>query len=138
MVEKEAGNFLMTLPDVALVLTADDLQTKVYEEGLRKTMQNGYHIKRSGDLLVSYTSGTIIHPNPNIAIEKVNGTVHGSGYSYDTQVPMVWMGKGIPKGESVRAIHPIDIAPSLSMLLNIPLPSASQGKPLTELFDNKP
>jgi predicted AlkP superfamily pyrophosphatase or phosphodiesterase len=136
MVEKEAGNFLMTLSEVALVLTADDLQTKVYEEGLRKTMQNGYHIKRSGDLLVSYTSGTIIHPNPNIAVEKVNGTVHGSGYSYDTQVPMVWMGKGISKGESVRAVHPIDIAPSLSMLLNIPLPSASQGKPLTELFNN--
>ncbi len=48
---------------------------------------------------------------------------------------MVWMGAGIPKGESVRAVNPIDIAPSLSMLLNISLPSASQGKPLVELFE---
>lgn len=136
LIEKEAADFLMTLPEVSLALTADDLQTKVYEEGLRKTIQNGYHVKRSGDVLIIYNSGTIIHPNPNIKIENVNGTVHGSGYSYDTHVPLVWMGKGIKKGESVRAVNPIDIAPSLSMFLNIPLPSASQGKPLTELFEN--
>ncbi|MGK0494718.1 MAG: hypothetical protein ACJAU2_001099 [Maribacter sp.] len=135
VVQKEAVNFLMTLPEVSLALTANDLQTQVYEEGIRKIIQNGYYAKRSGDVLVTYTSGTIIHPNATIAVEKVNGTVHGSGYTYDTQVPMVWMGAGIPKGESVRAVNPIDIAPSLSMFLNIPLPSASQGKPLIELFE---
>ena len=135
VVQKEAVNFLMTLPEVSLALTANDLQTQVYEEGIRKTIQNGYFAKRSGDVIVTYTSGTIIHPNPNIAVEKVNGTVHGSGYTYDTQVPLVWMGAGISKGESVRAVNPIDIAPSLSMFLNIPLPSASQGKPLIELFE---
>ena len=135
MVEKEAADFLMSSPEVFLALTADDLKIQVYEEGLRKTIQNGYYVKRSGDVIISYTSGTIIHPNPNIDVIDVNGTVHGSGYTYDTQVPMLWMGAGIPKGESVRAVHPIDIAPSLSMLLNIPLPSASQGKPLVELFE---
>lgn len=135
LVEKEAADFLMTMPEVSFALTAHDLQTQVYEEGIRKTIQNGYHIKRSGDVLITYTSGTIIHPNPNIDVENVNGTVHGSGYTYDTQVPMVWMGAGIPHGESVRAVNPVDIAPSISMLLNLPLPSASQGKPLTELFE---
>jgi len=135
MVQKEVANFLMTLPGVSLALTADDLQTQVYEEGIRKTMQNGYHVKRSGDVLISYTSGTIIHPNSNIGVENVKGTVHGSGYSYDTHIPLIWMGKGISYGESVREVNIIDIAPSLSMLLNIPLPSASQGKPLMELFE---
>ena len=122
LVEKEAADFLMTMPEVSFALTAHDLQTQVYEEGIRKTIQNGYHIKRSGDVLITYTSGTIIHPNPNIDVENVNGTVHGSGYTYDTQVPMVWMGAGIPHGESVRAVNPVDIAPSISMLLNLPLP----------------
>jgi predicted AlkP superfamily pyrophosphatase or phosphodiesterase len=135
IIQKDAANFLMTLPEVSLALTADDLQTQVYEEGIRKTIQNGYHVQRSGDILITYTSGTIIHPNPNIDVANVNGTVHGSGYSYDTQVPMIWIGKGITQGESVRPVHPIDIAPSLSMLLNIPLPSSSQGKPLSELFE---
>jgi predicted AlkP superfamily pyrophosphatase or phosphodiesterase len=136
IIQKEAADYLMTLPEVSFALTANDLQTFVYEEGIRKTIQNGYYVKRSGDVIISYSSGTIIHPNPNIDVEMVNGTVHGSGYSYDTHVPLIWIGKGIKSGESVRAVNPIDIAPSLSMLLNIPLPSSSQGKPLTELFDN--
>ena len=58
-------------------------------------MQNGYHVQRSGDVLINYTSGTIIHPNPTIEVGNVKGTVHGSGYSYDTHVPLIWMGKGI-------------------------------------------
>tara|TARA_R110002074_G_scaffold197610_7_gene364851 strand:+ start:11901 stop:13595 length:1695 start_codon:yes stop_codon:yes gene_type:complete len=136
IIQKEAADYLMTLPEVSFALTANDLQTFVYEEGIRKTIQNGYHVKRSGDVIISYSSGTIIHPNSNIDVEMVNGTVHGSGYSYDTHVPLIWIGKGIKSGESVREVNPIDIAPSLSMFLNIPLPSSSQGKPLTELFEN--
>ena len=136
IIQKEAADYLMTLPEVSFALTADDLQTYVYEEGIRKTIQNGYHVKRSGDVIISYSSGTIIHPNSNIDVEMVNGTVHGSGYSYDTHVPLIWIGKGIKSGESVREVNPIDIAPSLSMFLNIPLPSSSQGKPLIELFEN--
>ena len=134
LIQQEAADFLMTRPEVAFALTAHDLITQVYETGIRKTIQNGYHVKRSGDVLVSYTSGTILHPNPNIEVEKVNGTVHGSGYTYDTHVPLLWFGSGIIQGESVRPVNPIDIAPSLSLFLNIALPSASQGKPLTELF----
>jgi len=136
IIQKEAADYLMTLPEVSFALTADDLQTYVYEEGIRKTIQNGYYVKRSGDVIISYSSGTIIHPNPNIDVEMVNGTVHGSGYSYDTHVPLIWIGKGIKSGESVKAVNPIDIAPSLSMFLNIPLPSSSQGKPLSALFEN--
>ena len=137
IIQKDAADFLMRQPGVSLALTADDLQTHVYEEGIRKTMQNGYHVQRSGDVLINYTSGTIIHPNPTIEVGNVKGTVHGSGYSYDTHVPLIWMGKGITVGESVRAVNPIDIAPSLSMLLSIPLPSSSQGKPLMELFEKQ-
>ena len=133
-IQQEAADFLLSRPEVALSLTAHDLKTQVYENGIRKTIQNGYHVKRSGDLMTTYASGTILHPNPNIEIEKVNGTVHGSGFSYDTHVPLLWIGKGIIQGESIRPVHPIDIAPSLSLMLNIALPSASQGVPLTEIL----
>lgn len=134
-VQQDVADFLMTQKGVYLALTAHELQTRTYEEGLRKTMQNGYYPQRSGDVLVSYNSGTVINHDPRMAVEKVKGTVHGSGYSYDTHVPLLWMGSGIPKGESVRSVNPIDIAPSLAMFLNLRLPSAVQGKPLNELFD---
>ncbi len=135
VIQQEVADFLMTQKGVYLALTAHDLQTQTYEEGLRKTMQNGYYPKRSGDVLLSYNSGTILNPNSRMAVERVKGTVHGSGYSYDTHVPLLWMGLGIPNGESVRSVNPIDITPSLAMFLNLRLPSAVQGKPLSELFD---
>ena len=135
VIQQEVADFLMTQKEVYLALTAHELQTKTYEEGLRKTIQNGYHPKRSGDVLISYNSGTILNPDPQMVVERVKGTVHGSGYSYDTHVPLLWMGSGIPKGESVRSVNPIDITPSLAMFLNLQLPSAVQGKPLSELFD---
>lgn len=135
VIEQEVADFLMTLPEVYLALTAHDLQTQNYENGLRKTIQNGYYPERSGDILVTYKSGVVIQPDSGAAVENVKGAVHGSGYSYDTHVPLVWMGLGIPHGESVRAVNPIDIAPSLAMLLNLQLPSAVLGKPLEEFFN---
>jgi len=135
VIQQEVADFLMTQKGVYLAITAHELKTQTYEEGLRKTIQNGYHPKRSGDVLLTYDSGTIISPNSQMAVERVKGTVHGSGYSYDTHVPLLWMGLGIPHGESVRSVHPIDIAPSLAMFLNLQLPTAAQGKPLNELFD---
>ena len=137
VIEQEVADFLMTLPEVYLALTAHDLQTQNYEDGLRKIVQNGYYPERSGDVLVTYKPGTVIHPDSGVAVEKVKGTVHGSGYSYDTHVPLVWMGLGIPQGESVRAVNPIDITPSLAMFLNLQLPNAVQGKPLEEFFNEK-
>ena len=135
VIQQEVADFLMTQKGIYLALTARDLRTQTYEEGLRKTMQNGYYPKRSGDILLAYDSGTIINPNSRMPVEKVKGTVHGSGYSYDTHVPLLWMGAGIPKGESVRSVNPIDITPSLAMFLNLRLTSAVQGKPLSELFE---
>ena len=44
--------------------------------------------------------------------------------------------KGIRKGESSRRVHPSDIAPTLSALLNLQMPSGTSGTPLTELLDN--
>jgi len=135
VIQQEVADFLMTQKGIYLALTAHNLQTQTYEEGLRKTIQNGYYPKRSGDVLLTYNSGTILNANSQMAVERVKGTVHGSGYSYDTHVPLLWMGMGIPHGESVRNVNPIDIAPSLAMFLNLQLPSAAQGKPLSELFD---
>ena len=62
------------------------------------------------------------------------GTDHGSVYNYDTHVPLIWYGKNIPKGNTVRKILITDIAPTLSFLLNIPLPDAATGNPVLEIF----
>jgi predicted AlkP superfamily pyrophosphatase or phosphodiesterase len=133
-IEQEVADFLIDIPGIHNVLTAHDLQTRNYDNGIRQLVQNGYYAKRSGDVLLSFDSGFTQNPNSNIDVSQIKGTTHGSGYAYDTHVPLLWFGSGIPKGESVRKVAPIDIAPSLAMIFNINLPSGTSGEPLVEIF----
>ena len=70
----------------------------------------------------------------SINLSEVKGTTHGSGYAYDWHVPMLWMGSGIPHGQSVRKVAIPDISASLAMFLNLQQPSGSSGNPLIEIF----
>jgi predicted AlkP superfamily pyrophosphatase or phosphodiesterase len=88
----------------------------------------GYNVQRSGDILLTLNPGWLTEGN------KGGGTTHGSHYTYDTHVPMLFYGMKINTGSSVK-YHPItDIAPTLSMLLNIKLPSGATGHPIEEMF----
>ncbi len=92
-------------------------------------LQNGYNNKRSGDILYNLSPSDL-----NDAFGR-KGTDHRTPYAYDTHIPIIFYGKGIRSGSSVRRVDITDIAPSLSLLLNISLPSGSTGEPLKELFD---
>jgi hypothetical protein len=60
-------------------------------------------------------------------------TGHASPYLYDRAVPLVFFGGPIKKGQSGVA-EVIDAAPTLSRLLDVPAPAASQGRPLDAVF----
>lgn len=60
---------------------------------------------------------------------------HGSGYAYDTHVPVLFYGKGVPAGSSYRYHSITDIAPTLSALLEIPFPNGCTGQPISEMFE---
>ena len=66
---------------------------------------------------------------------SVQGTTHGSGYTYDTHVPILFFGFGIKAGSSVQPHSVTDIAPTISALLNIKFPSGTTGQPISEIFD---
>ena len=59
---------------------------------------------------------------------------HGSPYTYDTNIPLIWFGYGIKKGESYIHYNVTDIAPTISAFLKIKYPSACIGNPILELF----
>jgi predicted AlkP superfamily pyrophosphatase or phosphodiesterase len=133
-VQQKVADFMTGQEGVHTAITAYDLRTQEYTYGMNRLLQNGYYGQRSGDVLLTFDSGIVQNANPEIEVSKVKGTTHGTGYAYDRHVPMLWYGFGIPKGESIRPVAPIDIAPSLAMFLNLQLPSASTGEPLKELF----
>jgi predicted AlkP superfamily pyrophosphatase or phosphodiesterase len=122
--EQEIADFLIRFPGVASCVTAHALKNTSFEDvDLRSFVQKGYQPKRSGDVMI------ILQP-AWIESEKTTGTTHGSPYSYDTHVPLLWYGWGIHAGSSTEPVHTIDIAPTISMLLNIPFPDGCTGKPI--------
>ena len=132
--QQDAANFLVNLEGISGALTAYHLQTSQYNSGLKELVQNGYHQKRSGDVLLTFNSGVVQDDDSEINVSAVKGTIHGTGYSYDTHVPLLWFGNGISHGESVRQVSPTDISSTLTMMLNLQLPSGNSGIPLKELF----
>ena len=118
--------FLQTMPDVAEVLAAPALNNSQFAEGSRYLMQKGYNAKRSGDVLVNYLPAYIDDYSPT-------GTTHGSPYSYDTHVPLIFCGWNIKHGSSAEQIFITDVAPTLAMMLNIQFPNGCTGKPISFL-----
>jgi predicted AlkP superfamily pyrophosphatase or phosphodiesterase len=129
LVSELVGRFLLSVDGVSNFYTEAVLRQGAFEEeGLKGKLIRGYHQKRSGDVLFTLEPGWIIS-------SSVTGSTHGSGYTYDTHVPLLFYGKGIRKGTSVR-YHPItDIAPTVCTLLNISLPNSCSGNPIAELFE---
>ena len=132
--QQVVADFMLQQPGVRHALTAQNLQQNTYEEGIRARLQNGFHPERSGDVLLVYEPGYSPTSDFRTPVSQVRGAGHGSGYAYDSQVPMLWFGKGIRSGSSVRGVHPSDIAPTLSTILNLQMPSGVTGQPLQELF----
>lgn len=133
-IQQDAADFLVNLEGISSALTAYHMQTNQYNSGLKERAQNGYNQKRSGDVILTFNAGFVQDDDSEIDVSSVKGTIHGSGYSYDTHVPLLWLGNSIPSGESVRQVSPIDISSTLAMMLNLQLSSGNMGKPLRELF----
>ncbi|WP_272150302.1 alkaline phosphatase PafA [Tenacibaculum aiptasiae] len=110
-------------------VTAKTLQTTTFTNGILNSLQNGYNQKFSGDILL------IPNPSTLSAYYKNGGTSHGSGYSYDTHIPMIFYGNGINQGSSKKKHEIIDIAPTISNLLQIEFPNGTTGKIIEEVLE---
>ena len=109
------------------VYTAHQMRGTEYTEGMAAIIQNGYHQKRSGDIIMVPAPETVAYPG--------TGSTHGSPYNYDTHVPLIFYGKGIRKGELVRRTHIRDIAPTMAVLLGIAFPNGATGFPIAEALE---
>lgn len=129
IVSELIGRFLLTQEGVANFYTEAVLrQGRFDEEGIKGMLIRGYHQKRSGDVAFVLEPGWFDG-------NSVTGTTHGSPYAYDTNVPILFFGKGVKKGSSVRRYSITDIAPTLSVMLNISFPNGCTGVPVEELFE---
>ena len=112
------------------VLYAVDLKkigSSAIPEPIKTRAINGYNWQRSGDIQIVSHDGML----PSYAKK---GTTHSVWNSYDSHIPLIFMGWGIKNGESNAPYNMTDIAPTVSALLHIEFPSGNIGNPITEVI----
>ncbi|HYG50404.1 MAG TPA: alkaline phosphatase PafA, partial [Flavobacteriales bacterium] len=115
--KKTCSNYLLSLKEIATVYDEMDMVRENYEKMPEVLLQNGFNHKRSGHLLVNYQPGVIEFAE--------RGTSHGSPYTYDTHVPLLFYGAGIKKGSTTTYTTITQIAPTICNLLHIPFTNGS-------------
>ncbi|RMG81703.1 MAG: alkaline phosphatase family protein [Bacteroidetes bacterium] len=93
---------------------------------LMQMAQNGYYAPRCGDFRYIL--------KPNYMEHDYKGTTHGSPYSYDTHVPLLWYGASVPTQKIYRRIEITDIAITIANMLHIQEPNCTNGQPLVEIL----
>lgn len=120
-------NEIINYKHIDKALTATTMGSVFFENGIEAMLQKGFHQKRSGDVLYILEPAVISYPR--------TGSTHGSGFNYDTHVPLLFYGHGIKKGSSVERTEITDLAPTISALLNISFPNGTIGKPIEYVLD---
>jgi hypothetical protein len=124
LVKLKCKRWLAQQPGIAKVV---DLENTSESQGHREQMVfRGVHSQRSGDLVL------IEEANWNSYTDK--GSTHGSPYEYDTHVPLIFYGFGVPHGETFILLPVSSIVPNLSLLFGFQTNQVLQAKPIPELF----
>ncbi|MDN3668949.1 alkaline phosphatase family protein [Echinicola jeungdonensis] len=126
-IQREVADFVLRFEGVKETYTASEMKKMEYTFGRKHLLQMGFNHKSSGDILIAL--------EPAWLSNSYRGTSHGSGYTYDTHVPILFYGWKVKNGHSARYCTITDIAPTLSMLLNIRLPNGATGQPILEVLD---
>lgn len=127
-VERVAAQSVASLPHVARVYTREQLLLgQAASDPFSQRVERSFNSRRSGDLII------VLDPYWLLG-SGTSGTSHGTPYSYDSHIPLIFMGPGIRPGHYVRPVALNDLAPSLATLLNVETPSGSSGRPLYEMM----
>ncbi len=104
------------------------LQNSLLPNAMKEQFANGYYPDRCGDILVILKPGYID--------DEYNGkgSTHGIWSPYDAHIPLLFYGAGITKGKSSKKVYMTDIAPTLTTLLHIQMPSGCIGNSIQEVL----
>lgn len=120
-IQNKSAEFLVQFSGVNEVYSAQRLLLGSWSPQI-ELVRNGFHRKRSGDLLIDVLPGWTIMQENN-SDNRVVRTAH-------IPAPLILIGSGI-KAETIRIPISVDrIAPTLSSVMRIRAPNASTASPL--------
>ena len=125
-VQQKVVDFMIQFDGIANAVSSSTLMRSEFTKGIYKKMQNSFNQRRSGDVMLNLKPGWL---------EDITQTSSSnSPYVYDTHIPLIWYGWRIKRQEVSDKVDIIDIAPTISYLLNITKPNGSTGKALNGLL----
>ena len=123
-IEKEISKYLRDVfPEIQTIATRSDLEKSIASRNNDNFILNGWHPSKSADIIFTL--------RPNYLFRFLErGTTHGTSYTYDTHIPLIFYGWRIPKQEVNEKVFIVDIVPTIANLLKIAEPNACIGVPL--------
>jgi len=132
-IETAVADEIEKIPGIRSALTRTDLMKGAFAPiELNQKILNNFHPLRSGNVHVVADQFWYFYYQMEPA-EKMTAT-HGAPWSYDTFVPIFFLGKDIPAQRISRPVTPYDIAATLAVELGVKPPSGSVGLPLVEVL----
>ena len=129
---------LATLDGVAYALPTVDLATlaqgSLAKHPVMPLIVANHHPERSGDIFVVHEPNYFINDFDGLAVSAS----HGSPWSYDTHVPVVFFGNGLAPRRIERPIATVDVATTLSAATGAARPSGARGQVLPEVASQRP
>ena len=115
---------------IHLAITPGEVNTAAVSSLITR-VANNIHPVRSGDIYIVQDPYWFNFDKGPVA------AMHGSPWRYDTHVPVIFAGTGVPSNTVYREVQPADVAPTLAALLGMSPPASAQGKVLPEVFETK-
>ncbi|WP_374227162.1 alkaline phosphatase PafA [Prevotella sp.] len=119
-IKQTVVNVLKEDPSVLYACDMSKASTESIPEEVKSRIINGYNRERSGDVVIIL--------KPNFYAHGMKGTDHGAWNSYDTHIPLVFMGWGIKHGATTKQTFMTDIAPTIAAMLHVQAPNGCVGK----------
>jgi predicted AlkP superfamily pyrophosphatase or phosphodiesterase len=127
--ERAVAAELVKFPDVALAVSSTAMREgNLPDTPIHRAILNNFNPSRSGDIFVVFAPNRFINDFDGLDV----AVTHGSPWRYDTYVPILFGGYGVPAQRIVRRVETIDIAPTLAAIAHIKPPSGATGRVLTE------
>jgi len=134
VVEQAVADAITQFDGVALAVSSSALREgRTPEFPVIQSVLRNFSPSRSGDIYVVFEPNRFINDFDGLTV----AATHGSPWRYDTYVPLIFLGAGIPAIRVARPVQTVDVAPTLSLLIGAKPPSGSVGVPLSEVLQHR-
>ncbi len=128
--EAAVAEELSKFEGVSLAVSSSALRDgNLPDTDIYRAVVNNFNSKRSGEVFIVF--------EPNWFINDFDGLVvastHGSPWNYDTYVPLVFAGAGLPATKVDRRVLTVDVATTLAAYIGAKPPSGAAGNVLEEV-----